>query len=567
MFLKAIPFIKRNYLWLSLIAYGFFVVFYKWSGGSFMGDEATYSQVARESLHDNSYFIFHWKRALWMEKPPLVIWLTILAFKLWGISETSAHVFPGIFSVLSAVILFFIGKNLFRSDQAGFFSGFVFLTTPMIVMYTRVNMMDIPVGMFLALSAMSLIKIFQGREKWWLVFGLSTGLAVMTKSVVGALPFALAFVSILIFNNFKACKSRYFAGAMLIFMIAIVPWHIFMTVKFGMSFWRDYFGFHVWERYIETILPYPWEGNSRWAYLKLLWLRSGIWFFLFLVFSLTSVSSFLPVSFKKYARTFASGTPFGKKFQAWLKRQKKELLFIYAWLAIVFVPFFFSATKLPNYMILSFFPLSVAAGGSLFYLFKEKNAKWLFFVSGVSLLNFLPRMRLHASDYGEAHLLSPKILVRYLGFNDSQLIFVMAAALLVVMLVFLKFHENKKIIGATTLLIILSMNTLVPFSPFRNEFIKKFAGDLSVLNNGQPVKLLALTKPDHFSFHCVGAFYLPVGSRIDNISGYGMMSLTPVGADDTSFCFIERGLETAEMKDKRILSYKEGIVVNCRASD
>ena len=86
-----------------------------------MGDEATYSQIAKEMLTDHSFFTLHWKQQVWLEKPPLIIWLTVLAFKFFGISETSAHIFPGIFGILSAINRLFIiysSKTYhFRSQQ------------------------------------------------------------------------------------------------------------------------------------------------------------------------------------------------------------------------------------------------------------------------------------------------------------------------------------------------------------------------------------------------------------------------------------------------------------------
>lgn len=179
---KVSSFLKRNLSLILLVSYGIFLIFYKCSG-SFMADEAIYGQVAKESLWGNSFLTFHWKQQLWFEKPPLMLWLTTLSFKLFGISETSAHIFPGIFGTLSAILLYKITKELFKNELASFFAGFVFLTTPVILFYNRSLMMDIPAGFFISFCVLAVLKIRNQKTHWWLLYFLAMGLAILTKSV------------------------------------------------------------------------------------------------------------------------------------------------------------------------------------------------------------------------------------------------------------------------------------------------------------------------------------------------------------------------------------------------
>src|SRR5580700_6023140 len=49
-------------------------------------DEGIYAEVSREML-GGSWLVPHWNAQLWFEKPPLMLWITAIFFKLFGVSE------------------------------------------------------------------------------------------------------------------------------------------------------------------------------------------------------------------------------------------------------------------------------------------------------------------------------------------------------------------------------------------------------------------------------------------------------------------------------------------------
>ena len=49
-------------------------------------DEAIYAEVSREML-GHSWLVLHWNAALWLEKPPLMLWVTAVFFHLFGVTE------------------------------------------------------------------------------------------------------------------------------------------------------------------------------------------------------------------------------------------------------------------------------------------------------------------------------------------------------------------------------------------------------------------------------------------------------------------------------------------------
>jgi 4-amino-4-deoxy-L-arabinose transferase-like glycosyltransferase len=64
-------------------------------------DEGIYAEVSREMI-GGSWLVPHWNAQLWFEKPPLMLWITAVFFKLFGVSEFWARAgsaFSGIATV------------------------------------------------------------------------------------------------------------------------------------------------------------------------------------------------------------------------------------------------------------------------------------------------------------------------------------------------------------------------------------------------------------------------------------------------------------------------------------
>jgi 4-amino-4-deoxy-L-arabinose transferase-like glycosyltransferase len=283
-------FVRKHYLLILILLYSVFLICFK-ATGSLQGDESIYSQVARECLEKKSFLTLYWKNQAWFEKPPLLIWLTMISYSLFGISEISSHIFPGLFGILGVSIIYFFGKELFRNQQAGFLSAFILITTPLFFWSMRSNMMDIPVGTLIAISIFSVWRIFKGNRNWFLIFGISSGLAVLMKSIVGLYPLGFFLILILVYRKEKLLIGKEFIGSMLIFLAIVLPWHIIMTARYGGIFWNEYFGLHVIKRFTTPFLDSPWDRN-RLAYLNIFFERSGIWAFIFVPLSIYSVKKF-----------------------------------------------------------------------------------------------------------------------------------------------------------------------------------------------------------------------------------------------------------------------------------
>ncbi|HXA46975.1 MAG TPA: glycosyltransferase family 39 protein, partial [Burkholderiaceae bacterium] len=100
------------------------------SYGILDNNEGLYAEIPREMLasHDwRMWVIPHLNGLPYMEKPPLLYWLTALSFSVFGVAEWSARLVPAMSSLACVAMLMRFGNALQR-PQAGRLAALMFVT-------------------------------------------------------------------------------------------------------------------------------------------------------------------------------------------------------------------------------------------------------------------------------------------------------------------------------------------------------------------------------------------------------------------------------------------------------
>ena len=148
--------------------------------------DARYSQVACETLTYNHWIVPHQNAMKHITKPPLAYWFTALAYRLLGVHEASARLFPAIFGMMSALLLFFMGIRLKFSMAASLASALVFLTLPLVMVSGRILTTDVFLLFFILVAMDGFIRLrFQGHASGIWQFWIGLGLAGMVKGPIG----------------------------------------------------------------------------------------------------------------------------------------------------------------------------------------------------------------------------------------------------------------------------------------------------------------------------------------------------------------------------------------------
>jgi outer membrane protein assembly factor BamB len=310
-------------------------------------DEQTYEQWSYHMLKTGDY-LTPWNfgiTSLWIGKPPLQMWLTSVAFQIFGVSNFSARFWSVIFGMLSLVLMYFLGKRLYNRG-VGLFSALVLGTFTMFTTYATRLMTDVPLIFFILASVYFLI-LSEGKKhaNWYAVLsGLFFGFGLMTKQTEALLIPLIGMVYLIITRKsirflFSKRIALFFGVALLIFS----PWLITMSYHFGWDFWNNYFLYSTYQR---VITPIEGHVGGPLYYLEYMANTESLLWLILLPFSV------------------------GLSIYGALKRHKSDILLV-TWIACVFIVFTVAQTKLAYY-ILPVYPAFALAISSMLYRASRK---------------------------------------------------------------------------------------------------------------------------------------------------------------------------------------------------
>ncbi|MGA7871933.1 MAG: glycosyltransferase family 39 protein [Candidatus Binatus sp.] len=207
-------------------------MFHLGSFGLWEPDEARYAEIAREMLQSGNLLVPHLNYVAYVEKPPLLYWLTTLSFWIFGISEFAARLPVALSAIAGILATYFFALRAFGRRHA-ILAAAILATTPLYALMAQVLTTDMLLTALVTIATFSLYLHWREGGRWcWLAY-VAMGLAVMTKGPVGA---ALPILSMLLWLTFKRelggaiRKFRAIPGLLLTTLIA-APWFVAMTIR------------------------------------------------------------------------------------------------------------------------------------------------------------------------------------------------------------------------------------------------------------------------------------------------------------------------------------------------
>lgn len=519
-------FVLNHWMAVILFLFGIFIIFVR-SSGSLNGDEAIYARVARETIEKNSWLTLYWRGEFWLEKPPFFIWLEMIVLKAFGFSEIALRFPSGFFGVMNAIIIYFIVFSIFKSKIGGFVAGMAIFSCPLFIVSMRNGMMDTMVTFFITLSIFSLYKSIYENPKWFYIFYFSVGMGIMTKSVIGLIPIFVFFPCILL--NKKINKEMFYG--IFVLLIIVLPWHIFMSLKFGSDFLNEYLGYHVIDRFKENVIKSPYNGYKE-VFLE----RMGIWSIIFLLTMIV-----IRKSFNKY---------------------KKEFIFLFYSVFLILLIFYLASTKSPHY-ILPVIPLfGIILGGGLGILLKQQS-RFLIFIAAISFLNLMPNFVLWASDYGESQIFTSGLITYFFDLSGMVYYFMGVFLFCSTLCLGLFFYKKYKFLVINfSLIILIGMNILIPFYPDRGSFMKEVGLYLSENKDILPKYIFMSFSEEHRSNTLL--VYLPLNSFSEKLY-YPNENILFNKFKDESFCLSLKENPINYNVGKLVHSFDRGNLYECGA--
>ena len=197
-------------------------------------DDCYFAQKAKEMIRTGDWLTLRYAGDISLDHAPFYIWLIAVAFKLFGINEFAARFFSACFGMATIIAVYYLGKMLF-DEWVGLFSSLVLLTTGTFFMYTRRAMFDVTFTFWVVLALIFFIKGLKQRE-YFLLFGASTGMAILTKSVIGFSPLLIAFAYLVLSREYKIMLDPFFICGHLVAAFISAPWFACQYINHRVDF-------------------------------------------------------------------------------------------------------------------------------------------------------------------------------------------------------------------------------------------------------------------------------------------------------------------------------------------
>ncbi len=266
-------------------------------------DEGYYAQVAVHMVEYNDWITPYANGVRFLEKPPLLYWVTAASFKVFGINEFALRL-PTALAVIALVWIMMLIARLAANEEAVLVSGLSTAFSVGAYLFTRETLHDIWLVLFLALAMYAFLKWYldplHSRRSALLFYAAMAG-GFMCKSLVGvAFPVGIAALFLLVSSERPRWRALHLLPGSLLFLILTVPWHWLAAIQ-NQGFLEFFF---VGEQFLRFLGKR--EPPVLWSVpLATFWTLILVWFFPW--------TAFLPSAF------LAARKPAGEKERALVK--------------------------------------------------------------------------------------------------------------------------------------------------------------------------------------------------------------------------------------------------------
>jgi 4-amino-4-deoxy-L-arabinose transferase-like glycosyltransferase len=315
--------------------------------------DTIHAEAAREMVIRHDWVTLYTDGIRYLEKAPLMYWGVAASYELLGVTDWSTRL-PLALGVLALLmVIYAVGKRAY-GERGGLFSAVVLATCLGPYIFTRFQIPDIIVGLWLALSAyFFLLSLDQEQPSRWACWGFAAtcALSVLTKSLIGLVfPLTAVFLYLLVTANLRHILKLRLFSSVLVFLVIAAPWHILAAVRNpGQGAVRGFLWFYFvneqFLRYIGKRVPPGYDTVPLLIFwgLTLLWLAPWI--------------IFLPQSLKQVRFRL-------RELKAALTAGQRASLFFLIW-ALVVIGFFTFSTRQEYYTIPAVPALALLVGGWL----------------------------------------------------------------------------------------------------------------------------------------------------------------------------------------------------------
>ncbi len=211
-------------------------------------DAAQYASIGREMLETGSYLQVQHRGADYLDKPPLLFWLTALFFNLFGVSDFVYRLPAMLFTLLGVYSVYRLGCLIYNSRSA-VLASLIFYSSQAIFTITHDVRTDTILISTIVFSVWQIYFHLISNKLSNLILGsVGIGLSMLEKGPIGLMVPFLIFGTYAVFTKqYKIYFRARWITSLVIVLILLLPMLIGLYQQFGKEgllfyFWTQSFG-------------------------------------------------------------------------------------------------------------------------------------------------------------------------------------------------------------------------------------------------------------------------------------------------------------------------------------
>ena len=191
-------------------------------------DEGRYAQIPREMLARGDWVVPHLQSEPYLDKPPLLYWLVMASYSLFGVSEASARLIPAL-AVHGTILLVYLFGRRSLGERSAFWGALFLAVAPGFSGMARLLTMDGLLTFWVTLTLLAAFEAVRGdrfKVGWWYLAAAAAGFGVLTKGPVPLLLLAPPlWLHRRLTGNAVAIGWKHIAGFLGVIAAVNAPWY------------------------------------------------------------------------------------------------------------------------------------------------------------------------------------------------------------------------------------------------------------------------------------------------------------------------------------------------------
>jgi 4-amino-4-deoxy-L-arabinose transferase-like glycosyltransferase len=321
-------------------------------------DAAQYASISQEMMKSGEFLQVQHRQADYLDKPPLLFWVTTLSFKTFGVSNFTFRLPSFLFTLLGIFSTFKLGQ-FYYDRRTGLLASLVLYSSQAYFLFSHDVRTDTILANVLVFGLWQLAIFLRERTILSMTLGaLGIGLAMLEKGPIGLMVAIWAVGSEVIYKrDWRALWRWEWLVGLLVIGVTLAPMSFGLFKQFG---WGG-LEFYYWTQSFGRI-----TGQSKWQD------NSTVFYFLH-----TFLWAFLPWMFLAYYGV-------GKNILALIKTKfsgsKPREVLTLGGFVITFAALSLSHYKLPHYIFVVFPLVSIITASTVWEIIDSGKGSKVFIV-------------------------------------------------------------------------------------------------------------------------------------------------------------------------------------------